>query len=99
MKSNRVLQTVRAEDSEYVALLESPLRQACRRPPHGTLELFIRKHAPGGPVDERRLVSGFSERAEDEVGERNFGDCDVRVWSAKDHALSVALRRSAMFIA
>ena len=75
---------------------------------HRSTELSVGHRATARPIDQCNFILELSRRTEDEVGERNFRDGDVRIWTAKDHVLSGTdfslcrekmLQRSAMFIA
>src|ERR1051325_4904232 len=97
MKSDRVLQAIRAEDGEHIAFAQPFLRQTRRDAAHRVFILAGGKPSAARSINQRRLVCETSVRVKDEVGQGDFRNLDIRVWPAKDHRL--ALQRSAMFIA
>src|SRR5712664_4954579 len=86
MKNHRVLRTVHAEDRTHVALLETSLREAGCDPTYVVFKFGVGHGTATGTVNQRRLVSELIYGIENEVRERDFGDTNVRVWSAKDHS-------------
>ena len=80
-----ILGHVGAVDREDVALLESPLGQACRGPPHAVRELRIRQGTTRRRVDESRLVAEPRGMAQDVVGDGHLGDTHVRARALHGH--------------
>ena len=85
MKDNCVIGTINAEDSKDVAFLKSLGRETCSHASHGVAKFMIGDRSTGRAINQRRLISEFIDRFENEIGERDFRDRDVRVWTAKDH--------------
>ena len=85
VKHNGVFQTVRTVDSEDIAFPESSAGQAGGHATNGILELGVGQRPAGWPINQRNLVRHLGRKFKDEIGERDFRDGDVWIWSAKDH--------------
>src|SRR5258708_906005 len=85
MKGDRVFRTIRAEDSEHVAFPESSFRQARCRAPDRISQLTVGQTAASRAINQGSFVFKFEIRFENEVGERNFRNRHIVIWSAKDH--------------
>src|SRR6516164_94588 len=71
---------------EYVALGEAALSQACSDPVNVFRQLRVGDRVTGGSVDDRRLVALLASAPEDELGERQVRNLDVRERAANHHS-------------
>ena len=88
-----VLRRVGREERDDVALDDAPLVPARRRACRHRRELGEGDQPPGAAVDERGRVGPVAEVAEEELGQRDLGDLDVRVRAADRHGGAPLRRR------